>query len=530
MKNIKIILVIAVLGGLSLVYTACTKNLAEINRNPNLPEIVPTNAIFNGTNRYLFTYTRDGWWQMRMAMPWMQYSAQNNYIDEDKYQYRDNQATNGWIYLYRVANNYKDIIEKCEDPKISQEMILYGDLANQIAASRIMLAYVFDNLVTHFGPVPYWSYGARNNPAFQALDIESYLTAAYTSEDVIYKDLLNELKEAAAQLKLDEPVFVSSDNIYGGQASKWKKFANSLRLRIANRIKMVEPSALTDIEESISSGVFTSNADNAIHGFGSTNNDANPFWRLFYVGNRTDFWVNRSFIQLLVGNKGGFGFDPRLYKVAAPKGLTFTNYTSIGYIDSQNIEDYTGMPYGLPAVESYYQQTENINIFSKDYLKVDRGEVLMEYSEVEFILSEVNNWSKENYEKGVRANMERLGVPAAGINTFVLGLPPANQKNVLTQKYVTLMYNPDEAWNEYRRTGYPDKEILLLPGESAERPHDGSTYTFTPLMSGNVIAKDLPARIRYPITQQTLNPVNWKAAVAKIGGDEIDKKLWFALK
>src|SRR5690606_29477331 len=117
---------------------------------------------------------------------------------------------------------------------------------------------------------------------------------------------------------------------------------------------------------------------------------------------------------------------------------------------------------------------------------------------------------------------ERVGIASTEIEAYISNLPAASERNVLTQKYITLFYNPDEAWNEYRRTGYPDTQILLMPGESSTRPHDGSEYTFTPLQSGNVIADDLPARVRYPVTQQTLNPQNWSAAAERLGGDEID--------
>lgn len=527
MKNIKAILLSSVIGVSVFSLTSCTKDLAEINKNPNAPEIVPTYTIFNGTNRYLMTNSRDGWWMARMSLPWMQYSAQNNYVEEDKYQYRDNQTTNGWIQLYRAANNYKDIIEKCEDPEFRNQMSAYGDVENQIAMSRIMLAYTFDNLVSHFGPIPYWSYGQKDNPNFQALNIEEYLNPVYASEEEIYADILKELKEAVAQINVNGSGFKDGDNIYGGDAAKWKKFGNSLRLRIANRIKHVYAAANAEITDAISSGVFTSNADNAVFAFNSTNVEANPLWRTFYVDNRSDFWPSRPFVQLLKGETGNFGVDPRLYKIAAPKGLTFPAYNA-GYEDSDDLADYIGVPFGLPRVESYYQAPSNINYFSKDILTVDRGEVLMEYAEVEFILSELNSWSQEHYENGVRANMERVGIASADIDAFVAKLPPASERNVRNQKYITLFYNPDEGWNEYRRTGYPDTEILLMPGETAKRPHDGSEYTFTPLQSGNVVATDIPARVRYPVTQQTLNRENWQKAATALGADEIDKKLWFA--
>ncbi len=183
----------------------------------------------------------------------------------------------------------------------------------------------------------------------------------------------------------------------------------------------------------------------------------------------------------------------------------------------------------MPSVETFYQTATHIYFFCKDFLSSERGKVLMEYAEVAFILSEINSWSQEHYENGVRANMERVGVETSDINAFIANLPAANERNVMEQKYIVLFYNPDEGWNEYRRTGYPDTEVLLMPGETATRPHDGSTYTFTPLQSGNVIATDLPARVRYPVTQQTLNGANWRAASGELSnGDQIDSKLWFA--
>src|SRR5690606_36964497 len=194
------------------------------------------------------------------------------------------------------------------------------------------------------------------NANFQALNVEKYPLAAYATEEEIYKDLLKELKEAAAQIKTNESGFNKGDNIYNGDAAKWKKFANSLRLRIANRIKKVYPAAAAEIKDAIASGVFTTNDDNAVHAFGTTQVEGKPLWQTFYAGTpRTDFWPSQSFVQLLKGQTADFGFDPRLYKIAAPKGLTFAAYNAIGYTDSKNLTDYVGVPYALPDVETYYQ-------------------------------------------------------------------------------------------------------------------------------------------------------------------------------
>src|SRR5690625_7279387 len=93
------------LAGLTIFgLTACDDDFEKINTNPNDPEVAPTNMIFNGATRYLMNYTRDGWWSGRLSLPWMQYSTQYIYIEEDKYQYRESQTSNGWFYHYKIGS------------------------------------------------------------------------------------------------------------------------------------------------------------------------------------------------------------------------------------------------------------------------------------------------------------------------------------------------------------------------------------------------------------------------------------------
>ncbi|MGL5233237.1 MAG: hypothetical protein ACRC8Z_00570 [Empedobacter falsenii] len=111
MKKIKILLIALSLGFTTVGLTSCDTDFEEINKNPNNPEEVPISTLFNGANRYLMEETRNGWWAYRITVPWMQYSAQNVYLDEDKYAYRDSdQAQAGWLDLYRAAANYKQIL------------------------------------------------------------------------------------------------------------------------------------------------------------------------------------------------------------------------------------------------------------------------------------------------------------------------------------------------------------------------------------------------------------------------------------
>lgn len=534
MKILKYKILILCLLGIGLVsITACTDNFEEINTNPNEPEIAPTNMIFNGATRYLMHYTRDGWWSARLTLPWMQYSGQRIYQEEDKYQYRESQTDNGWFYLYKTATDLKSIIDFCEDPETSDEMAGYGAINNQIAASRIMLTYIFDELTTHFGDVPYWSYGS-DDPDFQALNIDETMQPKYASQEKIFADMLKELKEAADQLDTGEPVFVSGDNIYGGDAGKWKKFANSLRLRIANRIKNVYPDAQNHISEAISSGVFESNGDSAIQDFGTTSSEGSPFWQTFMVGNRQDFVAGQSIVELLKGNTGNAGvIDPRLPKMIAPIGYTGYEVEARAYeeatMDDIDVADYVGMPSGLPSgFVSDNSENKLTSYMSYHIMKPDYGEVLLGYPEVMFILSETNGWSQSEYEEGVRASMEKWGVEQDDIDDYMASLPAANEENVLTQKYIALFMQGKEAWAEYRRTGYPNGDVLLLPGDTGTDIF-GETYTMTPLKSGNVTPTRIPDRVRYPLGEQTLNRSNYQEASSHLSnGNEIDSKLWWA--
>lgn len=528
MKLIKNKVLVGVISLTSLALLSCDDDLAEINANPNEPEVVPTNTIFNSATRYLMYNTRDEWWSGRLTLPWIQYSAQLAYTEEDKYQYREIQIENGWTYMYRSANDLKSIIEFCENPDTSAQMSAYGNINNQIAVSRIMLAYIFDQLSTHFGDVPYWSYGDRENPDFQALQILTYFQPKYASQSAIYADILNELKASSEQLVIGEPVFNGGDNIYDGNAESWKKFANSLRLRIANRIKAVYPEANSHIADAIASGVFTSNNDNASQKFGVSSIESSPFWGSYFVDNRTDFAVNGQFIKLLKGENGNYGVDPRLQKMVAPIGKTPDEVYGGNYEETSDINQYIGMPYGLPSDRVSANGQVGMSSFVSSYvLKPDYSEPLMEYSEVEFILSEINGWDQTHYENGVRASMEKWGVLSGQADSYIASLPPANTENVITQKYIALFMQPQEAWNEYRRTGYPDGDILLLPGGTGYEIN-GSPYVFNPLPNGGITVTDIPNRLRYPISETATNGSNMQEAVGNLDqGDQINSKLWW---
>ena len=530
-------LAIIILGGLALLgtTTSCQKDFEEINTNPNRPQQALPTALFNGSTKLFLKNTRNYTTSGMMFRSWMQYTAQDTYTKESRFLYRDYAGDYLWRYPYQVAGGYKDIIDLNTDPKTKELMTTYGKSENQIAAARIMLAYTFALLVETFGDVPYYSYGSPNPERFQALQLEKYISPVYATQKEIYTDLLKELKEAAAQIVSDSYVFKEGDYIFE-TPDKMRRFANSLRLRLAIRLKDVSDTELRTLaQQSIDelkagTSVMQSEADTVELQFDSDDTNPAPIYKEYFVSNRVDYSPSNSFVQLLKGQRGNFGVDPRLQKYFAPKGLTKYQARDGRYTESDNLNDYIGMPYGLDESMADFQFKSGVAVsfFSSRILQPNYAEVFMEYSEVCFLLSEANGWDNTWYKKGVEASMKKWGVADTKITNFLNTIPAANQENVLTQKYIALYMNPNEAWAEYRRTGYPHTLIKVNEETDLNIPTEaGQTkYRFESLVAD---LTDIPERLFYPVAYKVINEANYQNALKsmQMTTDILTKRLIF---
>ena len=529
-------LVYIILGGIALLgTTSCQKDFEEINTNPNRPQQALPTALFNGSTKLFLKNTRNYTTSGMMFRSWMQYSAQDTYTKESRFLYRDYAGDYLWRYPYQVAGGYKDIIDLNTDPKTKELMTTYGKNENQIAAARIMMAYTFALLVETFGDVPYYSYGSPNPERFQALQLNEYISPVYATQKEIYTDLLKELKEAAAQIVSDSYVFKEGDYIFE-TPDKMRRFANSLRLRLAIRLKDVQDAELRALaQQNINelkdgTAVMQSESDTVELQFDSDDTNPAPIYNEYFVRNRVDYSPSNSFVQLLKGQRGNFGVDPRLQKYFAPKGLTKYQARDGRYTESDNLNDYIGMPYGLDESMADFQFKSGVAVsfFSSRILQPNYAEVFMEYSEVCFLLSEANGWDDTWYKKGVEASMKKWGVNSTKITNFLNTIPAANQENVLTQKYIALYMNPNEAWAEYRRTGYPHTLIKVNEETDLNIPTEaGQTkYRFESLVAD---LTDIPERLFYPVAYKVINEANYQKALEsmQMSTDILTKRLIF---
>ncbi|MDC1106715.1 SusD/RagB family nutrient-binding outer membrane lipoprotein [Prolixibacteraceae bacterium] len=531
-----------------LLFTSCSDQLTETNENPNDPTFVQTSSLLTNAQYRLVDDIKDEWFAGRMALTWIQYFAQTSYTTESRYRYRKNSNASSWKAIYTDLQDLQEIIDLNMDPKTKDQVGLNGFNANQVAVARVLKSWTFMLLTETYGPIPYESLGSTN-PHFQALQLKQGVIApAFADPKEIYLDILNELRSAADTLAKyeNEKAFVKGDQFYDGDASMWKKFANSLILRGATRISAVYPGeSKTAMDKAVASGVMQSNADNATFKGEKTTANAAPFYRAFIGKGREDFAVTNSMVDLLKGKTGPFGsVDPRLYFYAAPVGASSSSIASGAFVPGASdklgegkyaTDKYIGMPYGLSSKHAN-------KIEAKSYpnlpIHAEFDSPFMDYAEVCFLLSERDGWNNEQYKKGVEASMERWGVPTSAIKEYMKTIKAATQENVLTQKYIALYMQPYNAWAEYRRTGFP--KTLIMPGEvnfvdekgilnEKDETELGKKYYFKPLVSE--LESSLPSRIEYSIDSPLLNKAQYEKGVKLLGGrDKMTTKLWWAIK
>lgn len=364
---------------------------------------------------------------------------------------------------------------------------------NYIAISKVLNAWIYANLTDAFGDIP----------MSEALSLEeNIMRPKYDKQKDIYLFLLNDLKAANALFDTTK-VLPEGDLFYQAHSStegilKWKKFCNSLSLRLLTRIlkRNGEVDVHTRINEIVNNPttypIFQSNAD------GATLDISGVAPLLPPIARPQDFTAYRAsgefFTQTLIDNN-----DPRLNKF-------FTQAKSIP--QNQNI-GYKGAPSGYALGSTFNYQPSNMNQnLAKAPLKV----LVMPYTELQFILSElafkgiIAGNAQTFYENGVKAAIEQWGntVPA---NYF--GNPKVafngTLERIMLQKYVGLFFVDHQQWYEQRRTGFP-----VLPNNGGLL-NDGK----------------MPQRMLYPTTTKIQNYDNYVIASQQMGGDNINTKMWW---
>lgn len=477
--------------------------------------------------------------------------------------FEDDIARRIWDRYYEVSiKNLVDAIHNSEDK------------ANLNAALRIHRVYILSVISDIYGDIPASEAGLGY--------IKGISNPKYDTQEELYSWFFEELKACEQQLGTGTDHISGDVTSLGGDVAKWKKYANSLRMRYAMRISDVNPakakeefeSALTD-----AGGYIASAADDAYIKYsdspftyydGATDYDfrTNALGEILYGQDATSptFVCSTLFYQLQ--NTG----DPRLYRICrhyynikrsqvkpdkeqnidlTDEVLAYFQRQGIGeepcnpgaawYGDWMNVPKVSEFPSLAKLAEQDPNNYDNSDFLARtmrpclniDFEMPSCPGILITSAEVKFLMAEAKTkgWNVSGdaealYEEGVRASMEMLNnyyltsnkISEDEINEFI-----ANNK---------LGDNPKEtintqAWILHMMNpseGWANLRRSDYPA-ILDRSRlgiftNGFTYTDSNMA--------MPTRLRYPELEGQYNSVSYKAAIERMGGtDDWHKQLWW---
>ena len=416
-----------------LTFTSCKKSFDEINQNPNAPTNAPATNIFASglitTGNTLFGTRLDLYYAGS-------YSGMAGSIGTGDYEYRVDINNSMWNNMYTAMSVFVDAGNKAA----------VDENTNLQAAAITMKVYAAQKTTDMFGDVPY-------SDAFN-LD-KGVLYPKYDKQKDIYTAMFAELKTAADLFKTGTGALGSGDLLFKGDAKKWQKFCNSLRLRLAIRVSNIDPVTAKKVMNEILASptdypVMTTNDDNAYFYYPGTAPDQEIWFEDSGVGNRAlgFFRMGDVLISALKANS-----DPRLSVYALPN--KYGKFNGYKFYNGQRADT--------------LNNSNNTSQFGDRFANDPKGfSPYMNCAEVYFILAEayeknlVSGNAETAYIAGITKSMEENKVSAAGITSF-LAMPEVNfstgtsthLKRIGTQKYISLFKQSVEAWSEARRTDIP---------------------------------------------------------------------------
>ncbi|RMG23596.1 MAG: SusD/RagB family nutrient-binding outer membrane lipoprotein [Bacteroidetes bacterium] len=348
--------------------------------------------------------------------------------------------------------------------------------------------------------------------------IDGIFFPAYDSQESIYKDMLAKLDAAAKTIGTGPDNIGSADVIFGGDLTKWKKFANSLMLRLAMRISKVDPGTAQEyVQKAIAGGVMESNDDMAwiqmAEGPSQWFNQNGISRALIPDDWGANNMLSKTLVDFLQSRN-----DPRL-TIFAVRGKWGGPYLTAP-------EDQIGMPNGYDAttIREYLGVTDPIDReleFSRLnplMLDVDDPFIFMTHAEVEFLLAEAalkgwhNGDAATHYNRGVKSSMQQwtifdpsFVVTDDQVDAYLAANPfDGTEKMIGEQHWVANFMQWYEAYSNWRRTGYPELTPTNYPGNYS---------------NGQIFR-----RIEYDVTEVATNPNLQKGGTSP---DDVMTRVWW---
>jgi hypothetical protein len=491
-----------VLLPLLILANSCTKNFESLNTDPTKGSSIAPGQQLAGAAYYLDGGRAVVYANFYVLQPMVQYMSGPWGMRAGSKYIRTTYPDAVWTTFY--GKSIKQLVDLIQRNKADSSLV------NYIAAARIMKVYIFSLLTDLYGDIPYSQAGLGY--------YESIYTAKYDNQQAIYTDLFSELDAAVKQFDGTKDG-IDNDIVYQGSIPRWKKLANSLRLRLAMRLTKVDiATAETQAKAAIAGGLMESADDNfkMIHeayafpdlrgnGYAQALQESDTY--LYSAGGTT-------FINYLKQNN-----DPRLpcffvNQDADGKDITsLTHYIPIspGLYWWDNWGDFTA------ADGTVVPQSSKFARINHSFTALQSSFLHMGYAEVQLLLAEAayRGWAgnaAQYYQNGIAAAIDQLSmypgmvpVSASDKADYIAAHPLDAGKEIQEineQKWVALFPNGYEAYANYRRTGYPVLEAIEDVGLESET---------------NGV---LPRRLFYPASEAYDNATNYNAALKNLGGTD----------
>ncbi|WP_436486800.1 SusD/RagB family nutrient-binding outer membrane lipoprotein [Chitinophaga sp. ARDCPP14] len=474
-----------------VLFVSCEKGLEDINVNPNESEVInPEFLLSSVLINTAYDYQKEAYFDKPASAG--RYITMVRNEGNDKFDW----GPQSWDSYYSKLSANREMMDLAKKLNVPQ----------YVSVGKVLEAFNFAYVTDLFGDVPY----------SEALLLKTQTLAhpKYDPQQTVYPALLQTLKEANDELSsVTNKIDTLADVMYKGEPLNWRKFANSLRLRMLLRISKKYPTAFTEMQEILNDKskypIFESNADNAeiiYQGTVSANS-----WPGSPLGSSFDEFDKRKpskeIVDALVQRN-----DPRL-KVWIARVDSLTGGTT-------NPNPYVGVPNAIPAPYDYnggkYHISRLSSLFSSPSGAMLRGSMLT-YAEVCFILAECVQAGKVTvpgktaeslYYDGIHANMKFYGVDQAAIDAGYFNQASVKYNGTLEQligqKWIAGFLKGAEAWFDNRRTGLPK-------------------FVLGPMASTTV----LPKRYIYPTGERDTNEEQYQKALTVFGADKQTTLMWY---
>lgn len=485
----------------SLVLSSCTKNFQSMNTDPNnTPNALPQQLL---APALVSTLTYNMMRNRNFNNELMQVTVNMSDAEGQPFRYDFPNSYSDYLYnnWYSELTNYKDLY------KIASNEVTYNK--SYMGISLICQSWIYSMLTDTYGNVPYF----HSN---EAKDSSNYQPTFDAQKD-IYLDIFKQLEAANSLLSANTAIVGASDPVYNGNVSRWRKFGNSLYLRLLLRLSGKAEVADTCIKKfqaivgnAASYPLIDSNSESAILRWTGVAPYTSPYLAVREQDFRTPAIASFFIDHLVAWN------DPR---------IDIPTYGVGGY-NRWDIAPYSGQYLGIPSgyaagsnltKKSYFYSTSTPSTLMTEPLTG----MMLNYEEVQLMMAEAaaKGWiggsAEAYYDSAVSAGIN-LWLPgySVPVTTYLSNADiqwdetaslDDKMEKIHLQKYYALFLEDLEQWFEYRRTGHP-----ILPKG--------------PGLRNNGV---MPARLAYPVYVQSTNPTNYKIAVAAQGPDLISTQVWW---